>query len=88
MGIDSKKIAEFFTKRGFSVIIIGFLLVVTLFEYAYWKFFYLPSHSPGEEIIVGNKVEEEKLKFLIDNIIRKEDYFEQSLGKEYRNPFE
>lgn len=87
MTIDFKKIIDFLVKRSIFLMIMGFLLVVTLFEFTYWKYFYLPKHS-FEEPVIESKIEMEKLKKLIEDITKKEEYYLQNINKEYKDPFQ
>lgn len=88
MKIDIGKIINFLIKKSLFILIIGFVLIIVIFEFVYWKYVYLPSHTSFEDEIVESKIDLDNLEFLIENIEEREKNYLQSINKEYKNPFQ
>ena len=86
--IDIDKIINFLVRKSLFILIIGFILIVIVFEFAYWKYVYLPAHTSFEQEVIESKIERDNLKSLIKNIEEREKNYLQSLNKEYKNPFQ
>ena len=88
MKIDIGKIINFLIKKSLFILIIGFVLIIVIFEFVYWKYVYLPSHTSFEDEIVESKIDLDNLEFLIENIEEREKNYLQSINKEYKSPFQ
>ena len=87
MKLNIKEIMFFLTKKSFLMLIVGFIFVILIFRFVYWKYVESLSQVDIGNIKIENKLDKSKLEFLIRDIEDRKKSRDRSAQIIYNNPF-
>jgi len=87
MKLDIKEIMFFLTKKSFLILIVGFIFVILIFRFVYWKYVESLAQVDIGNIKIENKLNKNKLEFLIRDIEYRKKSYDRSAQIIYNNPF-